>query len=257
MGKTTGCLSRFFLSYDIVLLLLTRIALEKTETKLEKRRCIVHPLRPRLMLEPNASTEYSAVVTALLAHDKAADNVADERGLRRFAARGIRRVLAAALRRGNCPDELAASARTPLSRLSALEAENTDSIDDCADTFGETLSAVFAYGLDGAAARIAAEVGRHVGRVLYVLDAADDFASDRKHGSFNPLVNAYGDTLPDTAKDALITAVRMDLRDADSALSLVDFSHCRDVENILKNILTMGIPDEAARILAKNEKKSR
>ena len=127
MGKTTGCLSRLFLSYDIVLLLLTRIALEKTETKLEKRRCIVHPLRPRLMLEPNASTEYSAVVTALLAHDKAADNVADERGLRRFAARGIRRVLAAALRRGNCPDELAASARTPLSRLSALEAENTDS----------------------------------------------------------------------------------------------------------------------------------
>ena len=257
MGKTTGCLSRLFLSYDIVLLLLTRIALEKTETKFEKRRCLIHPLRPRLMMEPNATAEYSAVVTALLAHDKAADNISDERGLRRLAARGVRRILVAALHRGNCPDALAEAARESLSRLAALEAKGTDSIDDCADTFGETLSAVFAYGLTGAEARIAAEVGRHVGRVLYVLDAADDFEKDQKSGSFNPLVNAYGKALPEAARESLSVAVRMDLSDADAALALIDFSHCRDVENVIKNILSMGIPDEAERILAKNGEKSR
>ena len=257
MGKTTGCLSRLFLSYDIVLLLLTRVALEKTDVTFEKRRCLIHPLRPRLMMEPNAAAEYSAVVTALLAHDKAADNVSDERGLRRLAARGIRRILAAALRRGKCPDDLSEAARAPLAQLAVLEKENTDSLDDCADTFGRTLAAVFAYGLTGAEARIAAEVGRHVGRVLYVLDAADDFEKDKKSGSFNPLVNAYGECLPDSAKDALSTAVRLDLRDADAALALIDFSHGRDVENVLKNVLTMGIPDEVTRILAKNEKNPR
>ena len=250
MGKCTGCTSRLFLSYDIVLLLLARIAIEKTEVTLRERRCAVHPLRPRLMMEPNGAAGYSALATVLLAHDKAADDVADCRGARRLAARGIRRILASALRRADCPEELKEAARTPLRRLTELEAANSDSLDDCADTFGDTLSAVFAYGLEGTNARIAAELGRKVGRVLYVLDAIDDFEKDKKSGSFNPLLAAYGEALPDFAAESLSAAIRLDLRDADAALSLIDFSRCRDVENVLRNILTMGIPDEADRILA-------
>ena len=249
MGKCTGCVSRLFLSYDIVLLLLCRIPLEGTEVTLRARRCAVHPLKPRLMMEPNPTAEYAALATVLLAHDKADDNANDERGLRRLAARGIRRLLAAALRRADCPEELRRLTREPLARLSALEAARCDSIDDCADTFGDTLSAVFAYGLDGAEARIAAAVGRAVGRALYVLDAADDFEKDCKSGAFNPLVCAYGDTLPDGAREALATAVRLDLRDASAAFALADCTRCRDLEAVVENILALGIPDEADRIL--------
>ena len=249
MGQCTGCVSRLFLSYDIVLLLLARIALEGTEVTLKERRCMVHPLRPRLMMEPNGAAEYSAIATVLLAHDKAADDVADSRGPRRLAARGIRRILAAALRRAACPEDLKAAAREPLGRLAALEAAGSDSVDACADTFGDTLSAVFAYGLSGTEARIAATIGRSVGRVLYVLDAIDDFEKDQKTGNFNPLHAAYGASLPESAREALSVAIRLDLKDAAACLDLMDVSRCRDVGNLLRNILTMGIPDEADRIL--------
>lgn len=249
MGQHTGCLSRLFLSYDIVLLLLCRIPLSGVEVTLEQHRCPIHPLRPRLMMDRNGATEYSALATVLLAHDKAEDNVNDEGGLRRLAARGIRRILAAALRRAECPEELRGATRASLDRLADLERENSDSLDDCADTFGDTLATVFAHGLAGAEARIAAAIGRSVGRVLYVLDAADDFEKDRRHGAFNPLVAAYGDTLPEGARHALATAVRLDLRDAEAAFALADCSRCRDLENVVRNILTMGIPDEADRIL--------
>ena len=247
MGKCTGCISRLFLSYDMVLLLLTRVAAEGTEVTLRPRRCAVHPARPRLMMEPNGASRYSALATVLLAHGKAEDNAKDERGLRRLAARGIRRILAAALTRADCPEDLREAAESPLRRLEALEGARCPSVDECADTFGDTLAAVFAYGLDTSTGRICSAIGRSVGRVLYVLDAADDLERDRASGSFNPLL-AAGDTLSPGMAEALATAVRMDLRDAVSALALLDFTRCRDVENILMNILTLGLPDQADRI---------
>lgn len=251
MGKCTGCLSRLFLSYDIVFLLLARIALEGTEAELKPRRCAVHPFRPRLMMEPNKSAEYCAAVSVLLAHEKAEDDVCDSRGARRFAAKRIRRILASALRRAECPAALRQQVKEAISRLSELEKVRSDSIDDCADTFGDALSAVFSYGLEAAEARIGAELGRRVGRVLYVLDAMDDYEKDKKTGNYNPLLCAYGDTMSDSAWDAMQVGIAMDLSHARAATELMDFSRCRDVGEILRNVLAHGIPDEAKAIAAK------
>ena len=249
MGKCTGCLSRMFLSYDIVFLLLARLALEGTEAELKPRRCFVHPVRPRLMMEPNAISEYCAVASVLLTCEKAEDDVCDSRGARRFAARGIRRILSFALRRAECPAALREPTKESLCRLSALEEACSDSVDDCADTFGSTLSTIFSYGLKGAEARIATELGYRLGRVLYVMDAVDDYEKDQKAGSYNPLRFAYPDGVTKSVWDAMKTALLLDLKDAAAAAELIDFARCRDVGNIIKNILYFGIPDEADRIL--------
>lgn len=251
MGKCTGCLSRLFLSYDIVFLLLTRIALEGTAAELKPRRCLVHPFRPRLMMEPNASAEYCAAVSVLLSYEKAEDDVCDSRGARRFAAKRIRRILASALRRAECPAALRQQVKDALSRLSLLEVSRSDSIDDCADTFGDALAALFAYGLEATEARIGGEIGRRVGRVLYVLDAMDDYEKDKRSGNYNTLLCAYGDAMTPSAWEAMEMGIAMDLRQALAALELMDFSRCQDVGEILRNVLTRGIPEEAKAIAAK------
>ena len=56
-----------------------------------------------------------------------------------------------------------------LEELSRLEAEGCSSVDTVADTFGDLLGAVFSHGLSGNEEKIAAAVGRGVGKYTVCL----------------------------------------------------------------------------------------
>ena len=100
MGRRTCASSRLFLSYDFVFLALVRQALCGKGVVLEKRRCMAHPLRRRPAVRENEVLRYAACAAAVLREYKLRDDIADERGARRLAARLLRALSRGAYRRG-------------------------------------------------------------------------------------------------------------------------------------------------------------
>ena len=253
MGIHTGCFSRLTLSYDFVFLAAVRMVLSDVKPSFSPSRCMAHPTRKKPMCDDNEALSYSAAAAGVLTECKLRDDLNDEKGFKRFAAR-VALIFASKMRKrseGKAPAEAIEKA---LKELSELEAEKCPSLDTPADKFGELLSSVISYGLDGTKARIASEIGYSVGRYIYVLDAADDLCDDEKSGSYNPLRFS-----PISAED-LSVAVRLELKRLEGAVNLLDFDGKRDLEGIIKNIIYLGMPAEADRVFAgeckgKREKK--
>lgn len=253
MGIHTGCASRFTLSYDFAFLAAVRMVLCDVKPKFSLRRCMAHPLRKKAMCDDNEALAYCASAAAVLTECKIRDDISDEKGLGRAAAR-IAHIFALRMRKKAGDDAPAEVVDDCLRRLSQLEKDKCESIDEPANIFGELLAEIVAYGLDGAEQRIAREIGRSVGRYIYVLDAADDLEDDKKSDSYNPLRYAP------VSSENLSVAVRLELSKLEGAVNLLDFSGKRDLEGIIKNIIYLGMPQEADRVFAgkcKDKKKGK
>lgn len=241
MGKKTGCVSKMTLNYDFVFLVLLRKVAEKRTGEIKMRRCIAHPLKRRPMLEIDDSLVYCARASVMLTKLKLKDNVNDSHGFKRLLARMVALVSIFFKKTDKSLRELEDKLRGYIEQLSSLEKQNTDSIDTVADVFGKLLSSVASYNLDSNEATMSAKIGYHLGKWIYIIDAIDDFADDIKTGSFNPIVNAFGGEIGDFGKNILRTGLMLELDELSMALESLDFSHHRDVEGVLKNIIYQGM----------------
>ena len=251
MGKCTGCLSRITLSYDMTFFALMREAIAETHTEFEKKRCIRHPFRARQVVKYNGELEFSAVASGILTTKKINDNINDEKGMKRLSAK-VCRVLFGKMRRRSCAfsPEIDAFVAEQLELLKKVELEKTKSVDIPADIFGNIMSGLLAYGFEGEKKLIADKIGYRIGRWVYMVDAIDDYASDRKSGSYNPFVELYGGA--DFDEDNLISITYMlegELASADAAFDLLDIDGDVNRREILKNILCLGMPKSAKKIL--------
>lgn len=255
MGKCTGQCSRMTLSYDFAFLCNVRMALTDTVPAFRRRRCFVHPFRPRMMMERNAELDYTADASAILAFEKCRDDLADERGFRKWKARLRCLFLKSAYRRAKKRrPELAEAVRGHLARLGEKEREKRPSVDEVAVIFGDLLADIVAFGLPDAKARIARGIGRQTGRFIYMIDAIDDLPEDEKRKRFNPFLLLYGGA-PDAGQkqdvqDALIAC----LADMETAFDLIDSADAPERSEVLKNILYLGMPATVKQVLF--EKKS-
>ena len=186
MRKNTGSLSRIAITYDSVFLALVRMAfIPDDDFKTKKSTCILHPVKPRLIVENNEALEYTADAFALLSYYKLLDDFSDEGIMRRTAVSLVRPVFRyAKWRAGEC--ELDALIKEGLGKITALEKEGCKSVDLPATEFGKVLGEVFAYGLDGKDRIIAYQTGYHLGRFIYSADAAEDYVKDRERARYNP-----------------------------------------------------------------------
>ncbi len=270
MGRCTGCASQMTLSYDFVFLALVRYALTGDTVTVRAGRCAAHPLKKRPYLVHTESLAYSAGASAVLTYGKIRDDIADERGIKRLAARIVSPFAGAAAKRASL-GELESAVQVELCSLGELEREKCADIDRVADVFGRLLGRVMSYGLDGTAERIAYEIGRCTGRFVYIIDAADDIAKDAAKGRYNPLLCAYGDgileerevydykggyevrTVPkrDIA-EGILTAARLDLMGLERAEGLIPYGESPEdgmLRSIIGNIIGIGMPGEMMRVL--------
>lgn len=251
MGKCTGCMSRLTLNYDFVFLALVRMVLENVKGNVRMRRCMLHPLKKRPVLDANNSLEYSSKASAILTRLKLKDNINDSHGFSRLKAKIAATVSLFFKKTDKNLLSLEEKVGECIDKLSAYEKENGDSVDAAADIFGELLAEVASFGLDGANYRIAYDIGRHLGRWIYVIDACDDFSDDIKNNSFNPIVNAFGkDITKDTAK-TMKCALCLELEAMSKSVELIDFSSHNDVERIVKNVIYDGMKNETEKIISK------
>ncbi|MCQ2430407.1 MAG: DUF5685 family protein [Clostridia bacterium] len=272
LGQCTGQCSRLTLSYDMTFFALFRMALTGEEPVTERRRCPVHPLKKRPMLVRGDALTQTAVASALLLWHQLEDDRADERGAKRVRA-VLAGPIAAGARRRACRTVI--SAQTPsdaaltgsgmdariaecMQALTELEGQKPQSVDIPAQLFGELMGDILSFGLDGSGARLAREIGIRTGRWVYILDAADDYAEDRRRGRYNPFLCLYGEDaveLPEERRREILAALDMETDAILRALDLVSLPD-RDMEGILRNILSEGMPRTARSILFPPEKRS-
>ena len=252
MGKCTGQCSRMALSYDFAFLAMLRLCLggvDKIEFK--QRRCLAHPLKKRNVMERNEALDYCARSAAILGYHKIKDDIADERGFEKMRACLTYPFVASwrrkALKSGLLPLDKKIS--DALLRLSVLEAQKKSSVDEPAEIFGEILAELTSFGLEGSKARIAYELGMHVGKWIYIVDALDDAQDDQKKKRYNPFLLLYGGRLPQGDELTLISdALKAELCGAEAALDLVETDK-ESVKNIIENILYLGMPDTVEKII--------
>lgn len=255
MGKCTGQCSRMALSYDFAFLALLRITFDRTPVEFEQKRCLAHPMTKRNTMKPNPSLAYCAGAAALLNYHKILDDLSDEKGIKKLRARLVYPFMAharkKALRAGL--SELDQKIAELLARLSEVEHSDTHSVDAPADVFGELLAVIMSHGLEGSHARVASALGHAVGKWIYIADALDDWNEDAKKHRYNPFLQLYDGKLP-TKEDyeSIGTALKNELYAAEAAADLLEFDN-EAIQEIVSNILYLGLPDKIKQISEKDE----
>ena len=241
MRERTGALSSLALSYDIVFLSVVRAVLTGEEFSTCQKNCIVHPLKKRNTTQKSQSTDYSARVSAILAYYKLKDDLRDGGFFTKLKCLVPLLTMRRACRRAGLP-ELRKKIDKKMSQLTEKEKMHTKGIDECADVFGELLGEVFAYGTDDAVYEVAYSLGMHLGRFIYIVDAADDYEKDVKSKSYNPYIEMYGDGgLSLDAKSEITLALRLEHSAVCACADKLPYGNRIPEENIIKNTVWLGL----------------
>ena len=121
-------------------------------------------------------------------------------------------------------------------------ATRCDSIDEPAGLFGELLGEIFSYGYSGEARLVTYECGLHLGRFIYAADAAEDYEKDRRSGSYNPYLLAYGGAdLTAENRSSIKRGLLLECSRIEAAINLMPFDGKATIENIIKNIICLGL----------------
>ena len=126
---------------------------------------------------------------------------------------------------------------------------NAPSIDRAADAFAALLAGASEEEADPVRRRVLRQLLYHLGRWIYLVDAADDLKKDVKSGSYNPLVyrfHAEGGTLTADDKAALAATLDSSVRAMAAAFELADFGPWRA---IIESVLYEGLYAVGAAVL--------
>ncbi len=242
MKKHTGVLSNVTLSYDSVFLALIRMLyIPDGDFKAEQRRCIAHPTKKRPMLKENSAIEYTARAFAVLTYYKLKDDLSDESGLKRVGVTAVRPIVATANKKADL-EVLAEIVSDRLDRITSLEKNKCESVDKPASLFGELLGEIFAFDLSENEKLVPYQVGYHLGRFIYAADAAEDYEEDRKSGSYNPYVLLYnGNALTEENRQNIKCGLLLECKKIAAAVNLLPFGTRATIENIINNIIYLGL----------------
>lgn len=244
LKRSFGQLPRLALNYDMVTLALAADGLAGTEPPVCAGRCVASPLAKRPMCGASPGLALAADCLVLAAYYKAADDAADEGPARGLAARGVQGLLAgarrkAAARRPAVDRELARQTQAQ----AALEAAGCAGADEAAEPTARMTAAMFAEGAAGPQRREAERMGLFLGKILYYLDAAEDYERDKARGAYNVFLR-QGLDKPGACEEAkrLCRLCAGELARSYSALTVAGATH----KPILDNIVYLGLPRSIA-----------
>ena len=180
----SGQLSRLGLQYDAAFLGLLLMSLYEPEERSGENACLLHPVTKRPWVD-NPCIAYAADMNVALACYKCLDDWQDDHSR---AARVLQRIFEAQMRRISeaYPRQCRAIAHC-LESLAALEAESCGNPDLPANCFGQLMGELLVWKEDFWADTLR-DMGYHLGRFIYLLDAAADFTRDQKQGRYNPFL---------------------------------------------------------------------
>ena len=254
MGRCTGCVSRLTLSYDLVFLALARMALTGENPKIEAGRCLLHPFKRRPVCVSCCSIDYAVYAAAVLEYYTLDDDLHDTHGAGKTKLIVLKPVISHVKRLAEKSygkmEDLDSAVSAKLIRIRELERKDNVTADELADLSGEILADVFECGLSGSAARISREIGYHVGRWVYLIDAVDDYNRDIRRGEFSPFRNTG---LP--SDEAICAALTSEMAATETAVGLLPDDCGAEISELIKNILYLGTEKVTGGVLSRKNGK--
>lgn len=213
LGERYGQAARAALTYDLTFYVLLANSLGEPTEDTGEARCMMHPVKT-MPYARSPWTDYAADLSVALAYHKCLDDIADDGSL---AAHAGRAALEGAYRAAQerIPEQCAVIEVTT-QRIRETENSPTTTPDTAANEFGDLLGELFAFN-QGFWADAMNEFGSALGRFVYLMDAAVDYAADEQSGSYNPFVRlgsspeAMEQTLQLVAADAARAFERLPL----------------------------------------------
>ena len=237
-----GQKARLLLNYDCTFLYLLGSALAQERPDYQAVRCAAHPTRktPRTL---TAGGQYAAAVNILLGYYSLKDHAQDRKNPFFGVAAGVyRRALKKAAKQYPAA---AQAAQRQMQAQAALEQQGCSDIDQAADASAQLLSELFLP--LGSQKKVLSVLGYHIGRYIYLIDAADDLLCDAKAGSYNPFLQRFGQD-----REAIEKSVRFHLlNSAAEAGRALDLLELKRYQGILENIIYKGIPARIEQVLLK------
>ncbi|MGI6150789.1 MAG: DUF5685 family protein [Christensenellales bacterium] len=246
LRKRCTLISCASLTYDAAFLSLLGANMASND-RVECSRCPFKPYK-RIHVTKGEWADYAADVNVLLARKKCEDDKKDDHPLR--GALGALALRKAYRRAANRLSSILPAIEAGMEKLSSLEGEGCDSIDEPALAFGDVMEAVFT-GIPAAqsAREPLAWMGKNIGRWVYLLDAWDDLDQDEKRGNYNVLLRRFG-----SAAAAKLEKERVEfnlLHSLYEASTALPFLPEGPLTPIVENTLVEGAAERSRKLLAK------
>ena len=191
LGQRYGLGERFILNYDFTYLAI--LLSDREEPAPDMARCPVSPLRRRAFQPQTPALALAADESVILAWWQSRDGVADHGAVKGLKYRAGCAALGGAYRRAaERRPGFDRAVRRQLDVLARLEAERCPSLDEPADAFAALLAAAAAEVDDPTRRRVLEQILYHLGRWVYLVDAADDLKQDAASGNYNPVALRFG-----------------------------------------------------------------
>ncbi|NJM53864.1 MAG: hypothetical protein HC846_11025 [Blastocatellia bacterium] len=197
IGSLYGNKSRMLLNHDTVFLaeILTSLSDEKVENwekSYQSYNCLSLPKN-----EMPVSLQFAATANVILTEFKIADHVSDTRQRRfKLAHRIFSKEFLEAQKRLNDWNFPLEKVRTLLETQEKRETKNSN-LDELALPTATATATFFEEGVKligrNELSNLAREIGFNFGKLIYVLDAYEDFKKDAKTNQFNALRSAFGE----------------------------------------------------------------
>ena len=191
LGRRYGTAARFILNYDFTYLAI--LLSQREEGPSGNARCLVHPVHAHAFLEEDPAMALAADESVILAYWQLRDGVADHDWLHGLKYRSLSAILEPAYRKAaGLRPGFDRAVRRQLDLLAQLETEQCPSIDRAADAFAVLLGSAAGEVEDPVRQRVLEQLLYHLGRWVYLIDAADDLKKDAASGNYNPVALRFG-----------------------------------------------------------------
>ncbi len=238
LGERYGLTARMFLNYDLTFLAM----LLGPRCGAAGRHCIVHPVRKRPCACRSAALDNAADLSVILLWWQLQDGIADHGFLKGLKYRAAALLLRRAYRKAEARQPaFAAGTRARLDELSRLERENCPSVDRPADCFARLLAQAACGEPEAERRRVLEQMLYHLGRWIYLVDAADDLKKDLREGGYNPVALRFshcGGVLTEEGRTQLGQTLDQSVRMMAAAFELADFG---EYEKVIESVVYAGL----------------
>jgi hypothetical protein len=236
-----GALGRSTVSYDLAFIAMLFTAIYGPQNVCGEERCPVHPVRKHGYWY-NEYSEFAADMNMLLTYYKYLDDFADDNDRRRKKIADKMQEYIDEIEK-RYPEQCSII-RKCLEDNAEMERQNVTNPDIPANCFGTLFAQVFTYKNDEYTPALQ-QLGFHLGKFIYLMDAYMDFRDDLNKQRYNPLVTIDLKNMED-----ILETVMADCIKAYNTLPIDD-----KYREILDNVLYAGVWSEYDVRTAKERKK--
>lgn len=245
MGKEYGILSRFLLSYDGAFYVLYKMGLRNENVTAEKSRCTFNPCKKCAKITCESDIyKLASTITVVLAYFKLVDNLKDSKGIKKLLLYLLLPYFSFLKRKAlkKYPD-IFKEIEKGMAEQFETEKDSNASLDKSAHPTAKMLGWLFSYNEYEATKQSAYDFGYHLGRVVYFLDAFDDYEKDIKERTFNPFKNE---------KDYVETAIKSINMSTGVLSQIYEEQNLNKFSSIIENVIYDGLSYRLEQIIKKH-----